>query len=139
MRHRNRLAFRKTEERLGRPDPTPGNVLRPVEHPARIPDDEDAFSFTMLPLRRVDLEWIHVAEVDTPAALLRDASRKGDLDSRFLNSPGRVVRSRAFDVSAVRLDHAGDRGETIGLFREVLEHVIPDLVDQASLHIRNLA
>src|SRR5205085_11495598 len=70
-----------------------------VELLARVGNHEHVLA--SLPLARLDLPRVEVAQVDPPAPLLRDAGGQRHLDARPLDAGGRVVGAGAPDVRAV--------------------------------------
>src|SRR5258708_15798234 len=72
------------------------------------------------------------------APLFGNARGQRDANSWSLHSTFHVIRSLALDVRAVRLDHARNGCEARRLLREVLEHVVSDLVDHAPMCEGNL-
>lgn len=101
-------------------DVTHACLLQAVERLAVVRNIEQPLVFTICPIGWIARAVVTVAQIDAPAALLRDVGRQRRLDAWRLLPRCGVVGSRALDVRAVREDATSIRTALLRLPKELV-------------------
>src|SRR5205085_3019316 len=98
-------------------------------------DEQEALLFTTLPLLRINVAVVGIAQIDTSAAFFGDAGRQCYLNAGRFNMAGGIIGASSFDMCAMGENAAWDVFETLPLLEKVVAYMVADLIDELAVGV----